>query len=63
MVVSGQLHPPATLLLGKIFRYSLTKKMGGFRKLSEPFEGEKNFLPLPGIEIRFPGRPAREDAD
>jgi hypothetical protein len=49
---SGQLHAR-----GKSYRYPLYKRMGGAQNQSGNWGIEKNLLPLPGIELRFLGRP------
>jgi hypothetical protein len=56
--VSGQLHAPAALPPGKKPQYPLDRWLGGPQSRSGNMEKWK-FLPLPGPELRPPGRPAR----
>jgi hypothetical protein len=53
--VSGQRHVPAALYP----RYPLYRTLGGPQSRSGHRGYRKNPLPLPGIEPRSPGRPAR----
>jgi len=46
MEVSGQLHTPAALLLGKSPQYPLDRRLGGSHSQSG-CSGENNFLPQP----------------
>jgi hypothetical protein len=52
-----------TLLLlypwGESLPYSLDRRLGEPQSLSGRYAEEKNLFPLPGIESRFLGRPAR----
>jgi hypothetical protein len=58
--VSGQRHAPAALYpRGKDPRYPLYRRLGGPQSRFEHRGYRKNPLPLPGIEPRSPGRPAR----
>jgi hypothetical protein len=50
MAVSGQLHAPAALPLGKEPWYPLHKRLGGPHIWSGRGGGEKNSQPLPGLE-------------
>jgi hypothetical protein len=60
MGVSGQHHAPAAFYpRGKDPRYSLYRRLGGPQSRSGHRGYRKNPLPLPGIEPRSPGRPAR----
>jgi hypothetical protein len=60
MGVSGQRHAPAALYpRGKDPRYPLYRRLGGPQSRSGHRRYRKNPLPLPGIEPRSPGRPAR----
>jgi hypothetical protein len=56
---SGQLHASAALPLGKIPWYPFYRRLGGPQRHSGRCEVEKTLLPLPGIESRFLGCPAR----
>jgi hypothetical protein len=60
MGMSGQRHAPAALYpRGKDPRYPLYRRLGGPQSRSGHRGRRKNPLPLPGIEPRSPGRPAR----
>jgi hypothetical protein len=60
MGVSGQRHAPAALYpRGKDPRYPLYRRLGGPQSRSGHRGYRKNPLPLPGIEPRSPGIPAR----
>jgi hypothetical protein len=48
--VSGQLHAPAALPLGRSPRYPLDRRLGGPQSLSGRGGEEKNSKPLSGIE-------------
>jgi hypothetical protein len=50
MEVSGLLHAPATLSLGKSPWYPLDRRLGGPQSRSGRGGEEKNFQPLPGLE-------------
>jgi hypothetical protein len=55
-MVSGQIHAPVALPLGKEPPVVIGRKLDGHQSRSELCGGEKNLLPLPGIESRLPGR-------
>jgi hypothetical protein len=60
MGVGSQRHAPAALYSrGKDPRYPLYRRLGGPQSRSGHRGYRKNPLPLPGIESRSPGRPAR----
>jgi hypothetical protein len=60
MGVSGQRYSPAALYpRGKDARYALDRRLGGPQSRSGHRGYRKNPLPLPGIEPRSPGPPAR----
>jgi hypothetical protein len=63
MEVSGQVHGPAALPPGSSTRYPLYKRLGEPQDLYGYYGEEKNLLPLPEIEPRFLGRPARSLVD
>jgi hypothetical protein len=51
MQVCGQLHALADLLLGNNHRYPFYRKMISPHSRSGRYGEEKNFLPLPAIEL------------
>jgi hypothetical protein len=53
----GQLHAPAALSPGKSPWYTLDRRVGGTR--AGPDMKKRNFLTLPGLELRPIGRRAR----
>jgi hypothetical protein len=63
MGLSGQRHAPAALYpRRKDPRYLLYRRLGGPQNRSGHRGLRKNPLPLPEIEPRSPGRPARKDS-
>jgi hypothetical protein len=58
MEVSAELHAPAALSPGKETPVPISKRMGGVSE-SVWVVWRRYTLPLPGIELRIFGRPAR----
>jgi hypothetical protein len=58
MVVSGQLHAPASLPQGKSPWYQLDRRLGGPQSRSARGGQEKNSQPPSGIESQNSDRPA-----
>jgi hypothetical protein len=58
--VSGQLHAPAALSLGKFPRYLLGRRLGPTTGLDDV--ERRKILRLPGLELRLLGRPARSQS-
>jgi hypothetical protein len=52
MEVSGLLHVSAALIPGKNSGTLLNRRLGVPQSQSDPYENDKNFLPLPGFEHR-----------
>jgi len=52
MRTSGHLQASAALPQGKHPRYQITRKEGETHGWSGRFGGDRNVLPLPGIEVR-----------
>jgi hypothetical protein len=60
--MSGQLHAPAALPLGKCPRYPFYRKLGGPQSRSRRYGEVKIFYPIGTRTPAPPGRPARSQS-